>query len=350
MAETPGNSPRFRVQSQFLQQARARFGRLLVRGLLILIPLLFLRGCLFTYVKPGQIGVRQISVGGSQGLQKEPVLPGYRREIAGYEQVHTFPRDLQVVEFTNNQAESSSGHRQVTAIKVPTADGYPVDVDVTVLYRVADPFKVASKYGFSNAYEQSVVVNLTDSLVKQYLGVLLAEQFYGKERAARVRALRAELAHRFEPNGLLLFDVLIRQYDYPDTFQALTEQKKIQDQSVLANRALAKQAEVQTRLNQVIAEGQNLVNVKTAEVNAQITEINARRDLYERQRRAEADLLIKSAEANGTEMINRALEGAGSAKLLRLRRGLALLNSIKGPIYISEDPTDLGRITGQKER
>ena len=149
-------------------------------------------------------------------------------------------------------------------------------------------------------------------------------------------------------NGLALKDVLIRQYDYPETFQALTEQKKMQDQAVLANRQFTKQAEVQTRLNQVTAEGQNLINVKTAEFNAQVTEITARRDLYERQKRAEADLLIKSAEANGTEQINRALEGAGSAKLLKLRRGLALLNSIKGPIYITEDPTDLGKISSEK--
>ncbi len=42
-------------------------------------------------------------------------------------------------------------------------------------------------------------------------------------------------------------------------------------------------------------------------------------------------------------MTNRAMEGAGSDKLLRLRKGLALLNGIKGPIYISEDPTDIGR-------
>jgi hypothetical protein len=144
--------------------------------------------------------------------------------------------------------------------------------------------------------------------------------------------------------------VLVRQYDYPATFQALTEQKKIQDQSVLSNRALAQQAEVQTRLNQEKAAGQNLIKVKTAEFQAQITEINARKDLYERQKRAEADLLVKTAEANGTELTNRALEGAGSAKLLRLRRGLALLNGIKGPIYINEDPTDLGKIlsSGQK--
>lgn len=336
-------SRRFRVQFPFLQNLRGRFGKIAVRLVLLLVPLFFLRACTLNYVPPDMVGVRQVSYGPGKGLQKEPVGPGYRREIAGYERIHTFPRDIQVVEFTNSPSEAG-GHRQVAAVKVPTVDGYPVDVDVTVLYRIKDPYKVASKFGFSRAYEEAVVVRFTDPLVKRYLGDLRAEQFYHETRLAKVKALKAELAKRFEPNGLVLTDALIRQYDYPETFQALTEQKKIQDQSVLANRALAKQAEVQTRLNQTIAEGQNLINVKTSEFNAQITEIRARKDLYERQKRAEADLLVKSAEANGTEQINRALEGAGSAKLLRLRRGLALLNSIKGPIYISEDPTDLGKI------
>jgi len=343
MADIPG-SPRFRIQSPFLQQARSRFRRVGVWLLVVLVPLIFLRGCFFTYVPPDEIGVRQVSFGFSKGLQKDPVTPGYRREIAGFEAVHTFPRDIQVVEFTNNPAESGAGHRQVAAINVPTVDGYPVAVDVTVLYRIKDPYTVASKFGFGTGYEQSVVINSTDPLVKQYLGELLAEQFYGEERKVRVEALKKELGKRFAPYGLALHDVLVRQYDYPPKFQELTEQKKIQDQSVLSNRELAKQAEVQTRLNQVTADGENLIKVKTAEFQAQITEINARKDLYERQKRAEADLLVKTAEANGTELTNRALEGAGSAKLLRLRRGLALLNGIKGPIYINEDPTDLGKI------
>ena len=341
-------TPRFKVQSPFLQQARGRIGKFGFRLLLVLVPLFILRGCVITYVPPGMIGVRQVSYGPGKGLQKKPVTPGYQREIAGYETIHTFPRDIQVVEFTNTRSESNDKHRQMPAVKVPTVDGYPVDVDVSVLYRLKDPYKVASKFGFGTGYEESVIIRFTDSLIKQYLGELRAEQFYHEARLDRVRALKADLARRLEPNGLVLTDVLIRQYDYPQTFQALTEQKKIQDQSVLANRELAKQAEVQTRLNQTIAEGQNLINVKTAEFNAQITEINARKDLYERQKRAEADLLIKSAEANGTEQLNRALEGAGSAKLLKLRRGLALLNSIKGPIYISEDPTDLGKISSEK--
>ncbi len=344
MFESMKKSPRFGVQSPFLQQVRGRLGKLTLRLLLVLVPLFLLRSCVITYVAPGEIGVRQIAYGPSKGLQKKPVSPGYRREIASYETVHTFPRDIQAVEFTNHPAERGASPHQRAAIKVPTVDGYPVDVDVTVLYRIADPYKLASQFGFSTAYEEAVVMRFTDPLVKRYLGELRAEQFYHEERLAQVRALKQDLKQRFAANGLVLTDVLLRQYDYPETFQTLTEQKKIQDQSVLASREFTKQAEVQTRLNQMKAEGQNLINVRTSEFNAQITEIRARKELYERQRRAEADLLVRAAEADGTELINRALEGAGSAKLLRLRRGLALLNSIKGPIYITEDPTDLGSI------
>ena len=337
--------PRFEFHSPFLANLRVRFGRIGRLLLLLVLPVAFLRGCVLTYVAPDRVGLRQISFGPSKGLQKELVGPGYRREIAGYERIHTFPRDLQVVEFTNSPTEGSAKHRALAAINCPTVDGYPVSIDVSVLYRIANPYLVVSRFGFGRAYEDSVVIRFTDPGVKHHLGQLRAEEFYRDARLQKAADLRRELAARFAENGLQLADVVIRQYDYPATFQKLTEQKKIQDQSAIANRALTKQAEVQTRLNQVAAEGRNLINMKTADFQAQITEINANKDLYERQKHAEADLLVKSAEAAGSEQINRAMEGAGSEKLLRLRKGLALLNAIQGPIYITEDPTDLARMS-----
>lgn len=340
-------TPRFRLHSPFLRQVRAKFGRIGFIFAAVAVPVLLLRTCTMQYVPPDKIGLRQISFGPSKGLQKELVLPGYRRAISSYETIKTFPRDIQVVEFTNSHAEGGIKARTLPAINCPTVDGYPVQIDVTVLYRVVNPFLVVSKFGFGRGYEDGVVVRYTDPAVKHHLGELRAEQFYLEARLQKVAGLKRELAQRFRENGLGLADVLVRQYDYPDTFQSLTEQKKIQDQSVLTNKELTKQAEVQTRLNQVSAEGQNLINVKAAEFQAMITGLNAQKDLYERQKRAEADLLVKTAEADGTEMINRAMEGAGSEKLLRLRKGLAVLNGIKGPIYISGDPTDVGRLSRQ---
>lgn len=352
MFEQVSPSPRFNARFplvRLFQRFGGRGSRALLTAALIFAPIVFLRGCAFTYVQPSEIGLRQIAMGPSKGLQKEVVGPGYRRQIFGYETVRTFPRDTQVVEFTNSPTEASDSHRKLAAVNVPTVDGYPVTIDVTVLYRITDPYLVVSKNGFTRAYEDNVVIRFTDPAVKKYLGELRAEEFYRDARRAKVELLKRELSQRFKENGLLLSDVLIRQYYYPETFQTLTEQKKIQDQSVLTNRALAKQAEVSTRLNQVRAEGQNLINVRAAEFQAQITEINAQRDLYERQRHAEADLLVRSAEASGTEMINKAMEGAGSDKLLKLRKGLALLNAIKGPIYVTDDLTDIGRLSSTKQ-
>jgi len=349
MFENSSSPPRFRAKFPLKMPSFAfRGGGLasfLFKVLLVVSPLLLVRGCLLTYVAPGEIALRQISVGPAKGLQKTLVRPGYRRQIRGWETVRTFPRDIQVIEFTNDASERGADHRMVGPINVPTVDGYPVAVDITVLYRIADPFLVVSRFGFGKAYEDNVVIRFTDPYVKQYLGELRAEQFYGDHRLVKAHQLRTELAKRFKENGLYLADILIRQYDYPDTFQQLTEQKKIQDQSALTNQALAKQAEVDTRLRQTAQEGKNSINVRTAEFQAQITGINAQRELYERSRHAEADLLVRKAEAQGSELINRAMEGPGSDKLLKLKKGLALLNSIKGPIYINEDPTDLGRLS-----
>src|SRR3954452_15102525 len=344
-APPPQFKPRFSLTMPKSIFKGGPFARLVLRVALLLAPLLVFRACFISYIPPDRIGLRQVSYGMNKGLQKELVFPGYRRRISGYETIQTFPRDIQAVEFTNDPTERGEDHRTIGAINVPTVDGYRVDVDVTVQYRIADPFLVVSKFGFGKGYEDNVVVRFTDPALKQHLGELRAEEFYRDQRIAKVRDLKSELAQRVKENGLLLADVLIRQYDYPSTFQQLTEQKKLQDQSVLTNRQLTKQAEVDTRLKQTVAQGQNLINVKSAEFQAQITDINAQRDLYERSKHAEADLLVKSAEAQGTELINRAMEGAGSDKLLKLRKGLAVLNGIKGPIYINEDPTDLGRFS-----
>ncbi len=343
--------PRFRVLAPWVARLRrtsllTAIGRAGCLSALVIVPLVLVRACTLTYVRPDEIGIRQVSFGSHKGLRKGLVGSGYRRQLFGFETVHTLPRNVQVVEFTNNPAEAGASHHQLAAINCPTVDGYPVNIDVTVLYRIADPWKVVSRFGFGQAYEDGVVIRYTDPLVKHHLGELRAEEFYLARRLQKAQDLKRELAQRFAENGLALEDVLVRQYDYPPTFQQLTEQKKIQDQSVLTNIALAKQAEVQTRLNQVRAEGQNLINVKSAEFQAEITAIDAQRDFYQRQKQAEADLLVKSAEASGTELVNRAMEGAGSDKLLRLRKGLAVLNAIQGPIYISSDPTDLGAVSG----
>jgi regulator of protease activity HflC (stomatin/prohibitin superfamily) len=115
--------------------------------------------------------------------------------------VRTFPRNVQAIEFTNDASERGADHRTIAAVNVPTVDGYPITVDVTVLYRVTDPFLVVSRFGFGNGYEENVVVRFTDPAIKQHLGELRAEEFYSDRRQAKVNDVKKELARRFKENG-----------------------------------------------------------------------------------------------------------------------------------------------------
>src|SRR5690348_15194842 len=109
MFETSAAPPKFKARFPVkVPSFSFRGGRVvgfLFKVLLVLSPLLFLRGCLITYVSPDQIGLRQIAFGPNKGLQKTLVSAGYRRQIRGYETIRTFPRDLQIIDFTNNPAE-----------------------------------------------------------------------------------------------------------------------------------------------------------------------------------------------------------------------------------------------------
>src|SRR3982074_2542153 len=139
MLQSASAPPRFRAQFpvHLPSLSGGRFVSTIARILLIISPLIFLRACLVTYVAPDEIALRQISFGPSKGLQKVLVFPGYRRQIRGYETVRTFPRDVQAAEFTNEPTERGTARRTLGGVNVPTVDGYPVSVDVTVLYRLA---------------------------------------------------------------------------------------------------------------------------------------------------------------------------------------------------------------------
>src|SRR5256885_2462881 len=124
-ATSAPSTPRFKPSFPFkLPPLRGGFVRFLLRVSVFVVPLILMRACLVTYVPLDQIGLRQVSFGMNKGLQKQLVEPGYRRAISGYETIRTFPRNIQAVEFTNDETERGADHRTGAAINVPTVDGY----------------------------------------------------------------------------------------------------------------------------------------------------------------------------------------------------------------------------------
>jgi len=121
-----------------------------------------------------------------------------------------------------------------------------------------------------------------------------------------------------------VLQVLIRRYTYDQRYQQAIEQRKIQDQTVYKNEAEAKSAAAAAAKNKIIAEGAASVQVELARGEAEVKKLEADADLYRRKKAADGDLLVKLAEAQGTELENQALRGVGSENMVGLRMAEAL--------------------------
>ncbi|MDG1482604.1 MAG: SPFH domain-containing protein [Myxococcota bacterium] len=301
----------------------------------ILIGGLMLYATLTTYIKPDELAVRQIYLGPNKGIQEDIYGPGLHFVMPGYERLHTFPRDIQLLEF--NEGVSASEDAVVSnPIRIQTSEGYNVTVDVTIAYRIVDPFTLIREIGPGDLYKTSVMIPRSDKFLRQNLGRLNAEEFYqGERRLKAADQARQQLGEDVEELGIEIWHLMVRHYTYDQRYQDAIEQRKIQDQTVFKNRAEAVAASREAEKNRVLAEGTALIEVEKERGRAEVTKITAEGDLYYRQKVSEGELLVSLAEAKGTRLENNALQVSGASNMV----GLEMAEVLNGAQVIVV-PTD----------
>ncbi len=298
-----------------------------IAGASLLILLLGYNSCT-TYVKPGEAGVKQIKFGMGKGIEPFVYTTGLHYVGVG-ETMHRFPLRVQVLELSNSRGERTNddleGHRVAPGVNIQTSEGYTVQVDVTVLYRIADPLKVMTTIGPGRLFEDSAVIPRAQQDLRRALGELDAEDFYrGNKRTVKAHDAQVALEAELKDKGIEVLQVLVRRYSYDQRYQQAIEQRKIQDQTVYKNEAEAKAATANAAKNKIVAEGAASVQVELARGEAEVKKLEAEADLYRRRKAADGDLLVKLAEAQGTELENQALRGVGSENMVGLRMAEAL--------------------------
>src|SRR5436309_1616023 len=192
-----------------------------VVGAALLLLLVSYNSCT-TYVRPGEAGVKQIKFGMGKGI--EPVVYGTGLHYVGPgETMHRFPVRVQVLELSNSRSEASEdleGHRVAPGVNIQTSEGYTVQVDVTVLYRVADPLKVMTTIGPGRLFEDSAVIPRATQDLRRSLGELDAEDFYrGNKRTEKAREAQTALETELKEKGIEVMQVLVRRYTYDQRYQ-----------------------------------------------------------------------------------------------------------------------------------
>jgi regulator of protease activity HflC (stomatin/prohibitin superfamily) len=284
-----------------------------------------------TYVPPDMIGIKQVYFGSDAGIRQGTYGPGEHFVLSGIERLHLFPADLQVLNLTDSNSETSMRTRNAPSIRIQTSDGYNVLLDVTVLYRLKDPYRVFVEAGPGRAFEDRLVVPRADRILRRTLGELNSEQFYqGPLRIEKARDAHDQLAAELGKLGIEVNAVLVRRYVYDEKYQQLIELRKIKDQTVFLQQAEAKAAIEQRKRDTIVAEGKANQEIELSRGRAEVEKLRAEADLYERKRAAEGKLLVALAEAKGTELENAALQGAGNENMVGLKmaevlRGLSVI-------------------------
>ncbi|MGH7790370.1 MAG: SPFH domain-containing protein, partial [Candidatus Binatia bacterium] len=297
----------------------------------VLVIIKVLMWTCLTYVGPNEYGIKVVRVAlfDTAGVQETVYDTGFHFVLKplDLQQMYLFPKDLQIIDLTGTREEAARHAGVTKAAHIQTSDGFYVDVDVTVVYHIKDPYLVFTRLGPDRMFETGGVAPKAEPVMKQTLGELTTEEFYNSPlRHSKAEEAQALLNRELAPYGLEVDAVLVRYFRYTDEIQKNIEEKKLKDQLVFKNQAEGHAATEGAKLTKAIQEGQAAVNIKLQEGEAYRVTKEAERDLYVRTKRAEGDLLVKLAEAQRTQLRNDALQGAGADRMV----GLKLAEAMQG--------------------
>jgi regulator of protease activity HflC (stomatin/prohibitin superfamily) len=352
----PGASPRGPFLSG-LKSAGLRFAFFAGVGLVVLIVVLM--SCT-ARVLPNELGVMQNQLGGKVGIEDRIYGAGLYFTRPG-STLHTFSREIHELEASYDRDESlkkaqdgrareavnryfderqkvlgDETDRVVDALNVQTSDGYAVLTDVSLLYSIKDPVRVARDFGWGNTYVDSFVLNTFRNGVLTTLGKMNAESFYDeKARIQAVAEAEGLLRERFLERGFEVHQLLLRNYRYAASYEKSLHDKKVAVQLVVKNEKERLVNEEKAKLQQIEAQGNARITIAESEVNAQIARIQAEAQLYEAQVHAKGDREIKVAEAEAKRLKAEALAAGGSRYVVGLETA-RMFDSIEGAVMTPE--------------
>jgi regulator of protease activity HflC (stomatin/prohibitin superfamily) len=301
-------------------------------GLPLLVVLLFaLLAVIYVtctqYIKPDEFAVKQVDVPvplltGAAGIHSNIYSTGIHWRIPGCEKFLIFPKNVRAVTLHMRGKSEESHQRYVRyedAAHIQTSDGFFINLDVSILYRVTNPYEVVRAFGAGVLYEQNGIIFQAEPTLKGTMGTLHPEDFFdAAKRVAKQEEARDRFNDFLTPRGLRVDHVLIRYPQYHEAVQARIEARNIQEQARQKNIEEAKLAQAQGALNEVEKQGEALLSIKLMEGSNYVTRLTAQMEGYRRIKASEANRVVQLAEAEKQRMINESYQGAGSERLVGL--------------------------------
>lgn len=194
-----------------------RFSKL-IRTLGFVIMLIGVLTSCIVQIDAGQVGVQKLF-----GKVQSRILQSGLNFINPL--VEVIKMDIKTQNYTMSGVHDEGNKASDDAIRVLTADGLEVTIDLSVLYRVvpADAPKLISETGAN--YEDKIVRPLTRTRIRDNAVYYDAVALYSTKRDEFQLRIFKNIEDDFKKRGLFLENLLVRNITLPASVKATIEQK-----------------------------------------------------------------------------------------------------------------------------
>lgn len=260
------------VQSNEVFSRSVKFLRLV--GLALV--LIGLSSSLFVQINAGNVGVKSLF-----GKVQPDILTSGLHIVNPLVQVHEM--DIRTQNYTMSGLTDEGKNAGDDAIRVLTADGLEVTIDLTVLYRLLpnEASRLYRELGLS--YETNIVRPVTRTKIRDNSVYYEAIALYSTKRDEFQAKIFKDIESDFKKRGLELEQLLVRNITLPSSVKASIEEKIRAEQDAQKMQFVLQKEKQEAERKKVEAQGiadyQRIINIGLTEKQLQYEQIKAYKDL-----------------------------------------------------------------------
>jgi regulator of protease activity HflC (stomatin/prohibitin superfamily) len=253
---------------------------LAIRGLaLVLLILAVLLNC-FIQIDAGQVGVQKLF-----GKIQASTLESGLHVINPLVEVTKL--DIKTQNYTMSSTHDEGDKQGDDGIRVLTADGLEVAIDLTVLYKVDNTLAPKLLTDVGEDYQNKIVRPITRTRVRDNAVSYDAVSLYSSKRQEFQDRIFKGIELDFKKRGLVLEDLLVRNIALPASVKSVIEQKiSAEQESQKMQFVLAKEKQEAERKRveaQGISDYQRIINVGLTPQQLKYEQIKAYKEIAQSQ-------------------------------------------------------------------
>jgi regulator of protease activity HflC (stomatin/prohibitin superfamily) len=336
--------------------------RKMVRRAVLLTVAVLILGVLsqsVAYVRENQVGVIVQNITGKMDLRDRP---GFHLVIPYLSRFYVLDKTIHRVDLT--WAGQGAGGTSGQDVKLKTADGSDVSLDVSISYKLIPDraVEVLRRSGRDMALVPSRVESFARHVCFSEFGQLTTEEMYDSvQRNEKAQGALQEINRTLETHGIEVIAMIPGEFRFYEEYEQVIKEKKLADQQVEEQRSQARklleeqarqlvEAEKEGEKKIVAAKGNNTNQLIQAGAEAKRTQreadgysaarlLEADAALYQASREAEGRRATLLSEAAGLREQRQAMSGVGGLTMVGLEYARRLENVRFSGTPITREPS-----------